>query len=69
LVGGACQSPSHRASHSRDPCALLGSMRAALFIEPHHVEPGDRRDPVIVEPSDAIVRVVLACVCGSDLWY
>jgi threonine dehydrogenase-like Zn-dependent dehydrogenase len=24
---------------------------------------------VIVEPTDAIVRVVLACVCGSDLWY
>ena len=23
----------------------------------------------IVEPTDAIVRVVLACVCGSDLWY
>jgi threonine dehydrogenase-like Zn-dependent dehydrogenase len=24
---------------------------------------------VIQEPTDAIVRVVLACVCGSDLWY
>jgi threonine dehydrogenase-like Zn-dependent dehydrogenase len=44
-------------------------VRAALFIEPHHVEVADRRDPVIVEPTDAIVRVVLACVCGSDLWY
>jgi threonine dehydrogenase-like Zn-dependent dehydrogenase len=44
-------------------------MRAALFIEPHRVQVGDRRDPVIVEPTDAIVRVVLACVCGSDLWY
>jgi threonine dehydrogenase-like Zn-dependent dehydrogenase len=44
-------------------------MRAALFIEPHRVEPGERPDPVIVERTDAIVRVVLACVCGSDLWY
>jgi hypothetical protein len=44
-------------------------MRAGLFIEPHRVEAGDRPDPVIVEPTDAIVRVVLACVCGSDLWY
>src|SRR4051812_5147615 len=44
-------------------------MRAALFIEPHRVEAGDRPDPVIVEPTDAVVRVVLACVCGSDLWY
>ncbi len=28
----------------------------------------DRPDPVIKEPTDAIVRVVLSCVCGSDLW-
>ena len=44
-------------------------MRAALFVEPHRVEAGDRPDPVIAQPTDAIVRVVLACVCGSDLWY
>jgi threonine dehydrogenase-like Zn-dependent dehydrogenase len=24
-------------------------------------------DPIIIEPTDAIVRVVRACVCGSDL--
>ena len=29
----------------------------------------ERPDPVIEEPTDAVVRVVLACVCGSDLWY
>jgi threonine dehydrogenase-like Zn-dependent dehydrogenase len=44
-------------------------MRAALFVEPHRIEVGDRPDASIVEPSDAVVRVVLACVCGSDLWY
>src|SRR3954469_17916586 len=44
-------------------------MRAAIFHEPGSVTVGDRRDPSIVEPTDAIVRVVLACVCGSDLWY
>jgi threonine dehydrogenase-like Zn-dependent dehydrogenase len=44
-------------------------MRAAIFNEPRSITPGDRRDPSIVEPTDAIVRVVLACVCGSDLWY
>jgi threonine dehydrogenase-like Zn-dependent dehydrogenase len=44
-------------------------MRAALFVEPHRIEVGDRPDPVIAEPTDAVVRVVLACVCGSDLWY
>ena len=25
-------------------------------------------DPVIHEPTDAIVRITSACVCGSDLW-
>jgi threonine dehydrogenase-like Zn-dependent dehydrogenase len=44
-------------------------MRAAVFVEPHHIEVADRRDPVIMEPTDAVVRVGLACVCGSDLWY
>src|SRR4051794_7392113 len=44
-------------------------MRAAIFNEPRSITAGERRDPVIVEPTDAIVRVVLACVCGSDLWY
>jgi threonine dehydrogenase-like Zn-dependent dehydrogenase len=44
-------------------------MRAALFKEPRSIEVADRPDPVIKEPTDAIVRVVLACVCGSDLWY
>jgi threonine dehydrogenase-like Zn-dependent dehydrogenase len=44
-------------------------MRAAIFHEPRRVEAGDRPDPSIVEPTDAIVRVVIACVCGSDLWY
>jgi threonine dehydrogenase-like Zn-dependent dehydrogenase len=28
----------------------------------------DRPDPVILAPRDVIVRVVAACVCGSDLW-
>jgi len=44
-------------------------MRAAIFRGPGAVEVGDRPDPVIQAPTDAIVRVVLACVCGSDLWY
>jgi threonine dehydrogenase-like Zn-dependent dehydrogenase len=44
-------------------------MRAAIFHEPHHVAAGDRPDPVIHEPTDAIVRVILACVCGTDLWF
>jgi threonine dehydrogenase-like Zn-dependent dehydrogenase len=44
-------------------------MKAALFKGPGVVEVGERPDPVIQEPTDAVVRVVLGCVCGSDLWY
>ena len=44
-------------------------MRAAIFNGPGAVEAGERPDPVIQEPTDAVVRVVLGCVCGSDLWY
>jgi len=44
-------------------------MRAAVFKGPRSIEVADRPDPVISAPTDAVVRVVLACVCGSDLWY
>lgn len=28
----------------------------------------DRDDPVIQEPTDAIIRLAASCICGSDLW-
>jgi len=44
-------------------------MKAAIYSGPHRIDVGDRPDPVIAAPTDAIVRVVMGCVCGSDLWY
>ncbi|HLZ70832.1 MAG TPA: alcohol dehydrogenase catalytic domain-containing protein [Dehalococcoidia bacterium] len=44
-------------------------MRAAIYNGPHAITVGERPDPVVQEPTDAVVRVVLGCVCGSDLWY
>jgi threonine dehydrogenase-like Zn-dependent dehydrogenase len=44
-------------------------MRAAIFNGPRSIEVGDRPDPAVKAPTDAVVRVVLGCVCGSDLWY
>jgi threonine dehydrogenase-like Zn-dependent dehydrogenase len=44
-------------------------MRAAVFNGPHSIEVVDRPDPVVAAPTDAVVRVALGCVCGSDLWY
>ncbi len=44
-------------------------MRAAIFHEPRHVAVGERPDATLRDPTDAVVRVVFACVCGTDLWY
>lgn len=44
-------------------------VKAAVFAEPHHIEVHDVPMPQIVKPGDAIIRVIKACVCGSDLWW
>ncbi len=44
-------------------------MRAAVYNGPRSIELEERPDPVVTAPTDAVVRVVLSCVCGSDLWY
>jgi threonine dehydrogenase-like Zn-dependent dehydrogenase len=44
-------------------------MRAAIFNGPKDITVGHRPDPTITAPTDPVVRVVLACVCGSDLWF
>ncbi|MCU1538827.1 MAG: dehydrogenase, partial [Humibacillus sp.] len=42
-------------------------MRATAMYGPGDVRVEDRPDPRIEAPTDAIVRVVRSCVCGSDL--
>jgi threonine dehydrogenase-like Zn-dependent dehydrogenase len=44
-------------------------MRALLFDGAYSVSLGDVPDPTIEASTDAVVRVVATCVCGSDLWY
>jgi threonine dehydrogenase-like Zn-dependent dehydrogenase len=44
-------------------------MKAAIFKGKEDIQLGERPDPKIQEPTDAVVRVVRGCVCGSDLWY
>ncbi|MFJ6897323.1 zinc-binding dehydrogenase [Streptomyces hokutonensis] len=43
-------------------------MRAAVMYGAGDVRVENRPDPKIVRAADAVVRVVAACVCGSDLW-
>jgi threonine dehydrogenase-like Zn-dependent dehydrogenase len=39
-----------------------------MMYGPGDVRVEDRPDPVIQEPTDAIIRLSATCVCGSDLW-
>jgi threonine dehydrogenase-like Zn-dependent dehydrogenase len=43
-------------------------MKATILHAPGDVRLEDVPDPVLAAPTDAIVRVTAACVCGSDLW-
>ncbi len=43
-------------------------MFGAVIYAPGDVRYEQRPDPGILEPTDALVRTVAACVCGSDLW-
>ena len=35
---------------------------------PRDVRFEERPEPVIAEPTDAIIRLAATCICGSDLW-
>ncbi|HMU29138.1 MAG TPA: zinc-dependent alcohol dehydrogenase family protein [Nitrospira sp.] len=43
-------------------------MRGAVLYGPRDVRFEERDAPKIIEPTDAIIRIALTCVCGSDLW-
>ena len=43
-------------------------MQGTMLYGPRDVRFEKRPDPAILEPTDAILRVSAACVCGSDLW-
>ncbi|MFI5688099.1 zinc-dependent alcohol dehydrogenase family protein [Streptomyces sp. NPDC051636] len=43
-------------------------MRGAVIYAPGDVRLEDRDEPTILQPTDAVIRTVATCVCGSDLW-
>ncbi|VEP41802.1 putative zinc-binding alcohol dehydrogenase [Tessaracoccus lapidicaptus] len=44
------------------------TMRATVLYGPRDVRVEERPRPTILKPTDAIVKLAAACVCGSDLW-
>jgi threonine dehydrogenase-like Zn-dependent dehydrogenase len=43
-------------------------MRGTVLYGPRDIRFEERETPKIVEPTDAIIRIAVTCVCGSDLW-
>ncbi|QKW22167.1 zinc-dependent alcohol dehydrogenase family protein [Kitasatospora sp. NA04385] len=43
-------------------------MRATVIHGPQDIRIEEVPDPRIERPGDAVVRVLNACICGSDLW-
>ena len=43
-------------------------MRATIIHGAGDIRVENVPDPHLREPTDALVRVVQACICGSDLW-
>jgi threonine dehydrogenase-like Zn-dependent dehydrogenase len=43
-------------------------VKGAVLHAPGDIRFEDRETPEIVEPTDAVIRMAVTCVCGSDLW-
>ncbi|HND50124.1 MAG TPA: alcohol dehydrogenase catalytic domain-containing protein [Anaerolineales bacterium] len=43
-------------------------MKGTILYGARDVRYEERPDPQIIEPTDAIIKLSAACVCGSDLW-
>ncbi|MER7774958.1 zinc-dependent alcohol dehydrogenase family protein [Streptomyces sp. NPDC096191] len=43
-------------------------MRATVLHAPRDVRVEDRPKAALQQPTDAVIRTVATCVCGSDLW-
>jgi threonine dehydrogenase-like Zn-dependent dehydrogenase len=46
----------------------MESMKATVMYGAGDVRVEDVPDLVLREPTDAVVRVLRSCICGSDLW-
>ncbi|MEV6783076.1 zinc-dependent alcohol dehydrogenase family protein [Streptomyces sp. NPDC051098] len=43
-------------------------MRATVIHAPHDIRVEEVPDAAVQQPTDVILRVLRACICGSDLW-
>lgn len=43
-------------------------MRATVLNGPRDIRVEDVPDATLIDPTDAVIRTVATCICGSDLW-
>ncbi|GAB3603323.1 zinc-dependent alcohol dehydrogenase family protein [Microbacterium aureliae] len=43
-------------------------MKATILYGPRDIRVEERDRPAIEQPTDAVIKLAAACVCGSDLW-
>ena len=44
-------------------------MKASVYYGKGDIRIEKVPDPKIQDPTDAVVRITHACICGSDLWF
>lgn len=66
-VGGTAGTRNERDSRIPPESRALVDMRATHIFGAGDIRVIDAPDPTIQQPTDALVRVTRACVCGSDL--
>lgn len=46
---------------------MSANMKAVCFVEPHKVSCQQVPKPELIDDTDAIVKLVVGAICGSDL--
>lgn len=46
----------------------MAKMKATFMYGPGDVRVEEVERPTVVDPTDAVIKVISTCVCGSDLW-
>ena len=48
---------------------LRFGVKASIYYGQGDIRVESVPDPEITDPTDALVRITHACICGSDLWF
>ena len=56
-----------RESSVRNELASTGMMKALVYLAPGQMKLEDRPKPSVLEPSDAVVKMLKTTICGTDL--